>query len=229
MRRLLPLFVFLLTPPLVAEPVAPRAALTQLHDLIGSWRGTGDPLLGTREEKQKGFWQETITWEWKFKGDDVWLRADFTKGKHYTSGELRYLPATEKYQLILTTTDRKALTFTGTRAAKKLTLDRVDEEQNTHRIIFHLLHLERHLLRYEIQPAGKTRFVAQWQVGATREGVVFGTLPAGRECIVSGGTGTMAVMHKGQTYYVCCGGCRDAFNESPEKYIKEWEAKKKTP
>jgi len=28
------------------------------------------------------------------------------------------------------------------------------------------------------------------------------------------------------TYYVCCSGCRDAFNENPEKYIKEFNAKK---
>jgi YHS domain-containing protein len=32
---------------------------------------------------------------------------------------------------------------------------------------------------------------------------------------------------QGVTYYVCCSGCRDAFNEDPEKYIKEYEAKKK--
>jgi YHS domain-containing protein len=32
--------------------------------------------------------------------------------------------------------------------------------------------------------------------------------------------------HKGETYYVCCSGCRDAFNENPEKYITEFKAKK---
>jgi len=31
----------------------------------------------------------------------------------------------------------------------------------------------------------------------------------------------------GQTYYVCCGGCRDAFNENPAQIIKEYLAKKK--
>jgi YHS domain len=45
-------------------------------------------------------------------------------------------------------------------------------------------------------------------------------------CIVTGGLGTSTVMYKGQTFYVCCSGCRDAFNENPEKFIKEWEAKK---
>ena len=36
----------------------------------------------------------------------------------------------------------------------------------------------------------------------------------------------MAVTYKGETFYVCCSGCRDAFNENPEKFIKEYEAKK---
>ena len=51
----------------------------------------------------------------------------------------------------------------------------------------------------------------------------FASVDKGPECIVSGGLGTMAVSHKGKTYYVCCSGCRDAFNEEPEKYIKEYE------
>jgi len=34
-------------------------------------------------------------------------------------------------------------------------------------------------------------------------------------------------MYKGVTYYVCCGGCRDAFNENPEKILKDYQARKK--
>ncbi|MFM7112038.1 MAG: YHS domain-containing protein, partial [Planctomycetota bacterium] len=43
---------------------------------------------------------------------------------------------------------------------------------------------------------------------------------------VSGGAGTSTVSFKGETFYVCCSGCRDAFNENPEKYVKEFKAKK---
>ena len=46
-------------------------------------------------------------------------------------------------------------------------------------------------------------------------------------CIVTGGLGTTAVSYKGATYYVCCSGCREAFLEDPEKFIKEFNAKKK--
>ena len=46
------------------------------------------------------------------------------------------------------------------------------------------------------------------------------------ECVVSGGLGKIRIDFKGTTYYVCCTGCRDAFLENPEKYIKEYEARK---
>src|SRR5271165_4775779 len=62
----------------------PKEALQVFNDLIGSWHGSGEPF-GTREEKQKGFWQETIAWQWQFKGDDAWLAATFDKGKHFTA------------------------------------------------------------------------------------------------------------------------------------------------
>src|SRR5689334_16601889 len=52
----------------------PKEALQAFHDLIGGWRGTGVPQ-GTREEKERGFWQEHIRWKWQFKDKDVWLRA----------------------------------------------------------------------------------------------------------------------------------------------------------
>ena len=64
----------------------------------------------------------------------------------------------------------------------------------------------------------------EYKVNCAREGLAEGMKK--NECIVTGGLGTIAITYKGQTYYVCCTGCRDAFNENPEKFIKEWEAKK---
>src|SRR5262245_14549573 len=67
-----------------------KEALQPFNDLIGSWRGTATPA-GTKEEQQKNFWVETITWEWQFKGKDAWLTVSFEKSKHFTKGTLRYL------------------------------------------------------------------------------------------------------------------------------------------
>jgi hypothetical protein len=62
------------------ETKSAREALRPFDSLIGSWRGTGEPH-GTREEKQRGFWEEAVDWQWKFKGKDAWLAAAFDKGK----------------------------------------------------------------------------------------------------------------------------------------------------
>ena len=70
-------------------------------------------------------------------------------------------------------------------------------------------------------------FAPVFQVGATKEGVEFAGDDGKPECVVSGGLGTMPVTYKGKTYYVCCTGCRDAFKDDPEKFIKEAEAKAK--
>ena len=35
----------------------------------------------------------------------------------------------------------------------------------------------------------------------------------------------MQVSYKGETFWVCCSGCADAFKENPEKYIAEFKAK----
>ena len=66
-----------------------------------------------------------------------------------------------------------------------------------------------------------TIFQKDFKVQAGREGVSLGPKDRKNECVVSGGLGTMAVQHKGETYYVCCSGCRDLFQENPEAVLAE--------
>lgn len=213
---------------------SPKDALQPFNVLVGSWKGAGAPD-GTKEERAAGAWEEVVAWEWKFKDQDAWLAVTFTKGKHFTKGELRYTPDKDtkepRFTLVATGTDKGAQTFTGalTDKDKVLTLTRTDgpkdEEQ---RLVFSLLHHNRHLYRFETRPAATTvAFTRKYQVGATKEGVAFADVPKGPECIVSGGLGTMKVSYKGKDYFVCCSGCRDEFKDNPEKYIKEFEAKAK--
>jgi hypothetical protein len=210
-----------------AAKKSPKEGLQTFQDLIGSWRGTGAPY-GTREEKEKGFWLEKIDWQWQFKGGDVWLRADFDKGKHFRRAELRYLPERDAYQLKVTTPGKEVLTFEGKYAKPRLTLERTDPKtKQVQRLVVSLLHANRYLYRYESRPADHAAFTQVYQVGATKEGVPFASEETGPECVVSGGLGTMPVRFEDKTYYVCCSGCRDAFNDEPAKYVKEYEARKK--
>jgi hypothetical protein len=217
------------TGPVSAEEAkkTPQEALRAFQDLIGSWKCTGLPY-GSREQRDKGMWQETVAWQWQFKDRDAWLRADLDKGKHYTRFDLRYLPASNSYRLEAATKDKEKLTFEGKLDGKRLTLDRLDTKtKQLHRLVLSLLHSNRYLLRYELRQPEHTTFTQVYQLGCTKQGVAFATVDRGPECIVSGGRGTMPVTYKGKTYYVCCTGCRDAFKEEPEKYIKEFEAKQK--
>ncbi len=215
------------------KPSSPKEALQPFNVLVGSWKGSGAPE-GTMAERAAGAWTETDSWGWQFKGDDAWLAVTIEKGNHFTSGELRYTPVKEKdearYTLKLTTLSKSTATFTGTLKDKVLTLDRTDGAGEDQRLVFSFLHHNRHLVRLESRPAGSAiGYTKQWQVGATKEGVPFAEVAKGPECIVSEGVGTIKVSYKGKDYWVCCTGCRDAFKDDPEKYIKEAEAKAKKP
>ncbi|HJT78651.1 MAG TPA: YHS domain-containing protein [Gemmataceae bacterium] len=205
----------------------PRQALQAFNDLIGSWRATGEPE-GTFQDKQRGFWTESLAWAWRFKGDDAWLEVAIDRGKHFRGGELRYLPDKDRFRLDAVTADKVKQTFEGPFANGKLTLERHDDKtKETQRLVVTLLHANRFLYRYEVKAAGRPTFKRLYQVGCTKEGVPFAVAgDSGPECVVSGGRGTIPVTYKGQTYYVCCTGCRDAFKEDPEKYLKEYAERK---
>jgi len=209
----------------VPQKKAPREALRPLSDLIGEWRAVGT-LSGTPGEKEKGFWDEKMFWEWKFKGDDAWLTVVFKDGKHLSTGEMHYDPAKDRFVFSVKTPGKETLTFTGEFTKEKvLTLEREDKNE-VQRLVFTLLHSNRFLYRLDAKPEGKKIFATRYKVGATKEGVPFASGDGRPECIVSGGLGTIAVMHNGTTYHVCCSGCRDEFKANPDKYIREYEAKK---
>lgn len=204
-----------------------RKSLQAFNTLIGKWKGTGIPH-GSREEQQRGFWIEKMNWSWQFKGKDAWLQVKFAKSKNFTRGELRYLPKKQRYQFTLHTPQKKELVFQGKLNKRRLELTREDPASKEKQLLsFRFLHSNRFLYSYAVIPAGTTLTRRVYQVGATKEGVPFAAGSGQPECIVSGGLGTIQVSYKGKTYYVCCGGCRTEFLEDPEKYIKEYEQKKK--
>jgi len=91
-----------------------------------------------------------------------------------------------------------------------------------------MLNEKRTLILFEKKLATASSFNRVAEVGYTREGTRLATSDAsGPECIVTGGTGTMEVKYKGQTYYVCCTGCKQAFEDDPEGVIAEAAERRK--
>jgi hypothetical protein len=202
-----------------------RKALQPFHDLIGQWKGTGTPAGPGGRDK---FWTETLSWGWRFKGPDAWLRVSFDKSKHFIEGELRYLPDKDVYQLTLRTPDKEKgpLVYTGPLKERTLTLERQDPaSKGTERLVFRMLHSNRFVYYAAVKRPGGAFFSKVYDVGATKKGVPFAEGDGRPECIVSGGLGTMPVTYMGETYYVCCSGCRTEFNANPAKYVREYKEK----
>jgi hypothetical protein len=211
------------------EPKTTKEALQALQDFIGEWKGTGS-LDRAKPSPRDPIWKESLEWNWKFKGEDPSLMIAFKDGKNYKSGEMRYLLDKKLYQLTLTTKDDKKQVFTGPLDTEKsqLTMERVDPDtkatqqviMNTAvegaRFMFYLAHKEE----------GKSLYKKDFVVQTTRVGVTLGAEEAKNICVVSGGLGKMQVSYNGETFWVCCSGCADAFKENPTKYIAEFKAKK---
>src|SRR5437870_8233804 len=87
------------------EDGSPKAALQALNEFIGEWKGSGGPEKRRVERGES--WDETVSWSWKFKGNDAWLTMQVKNGRYLKSGELRYLPDQKKYQLTATDKDNK--------------------------------------------------------------------------------------------------------------------------
>jgi hypothetical protein len=204
-----------------------KEALQALQEFIGQWKGSGGPdkpKPGPRDP----IWSETLSWSWRFKGDDAWLTLDVKNGKFLKSGEMRFLPDKNVYELTAIDKEGKKLVFTGKIKNEVLVLERVDPETKETQQIQMNTAAEgvRFVYRFAHKKAGTTLFTKDYLVAATREGVSLGAREKKTECVVSGGLGTMPIMYKGETYYVCCSGCAEAFRENPEKYIAEFKARK---
>src|SRR5439155_4634266 len=73
------------------------------------------------------------------------------------------------------------------------------------------------------RPPGAPQFSRLMEAGLLREGEAFASGGAAANlprCILTGGAASMTVSYQGKSYPVCCTGCRDEFNDNPEKYIK---------
>jgi hypothetical protein len=202
-----------------------KEALQALNDYIGAWKGNG-----TSERDKRLIWKEGIDWSWRFqKGKDPSLVFTIEKGKYFKKGELRYLPGKKSYELTLEDANGKSRVFQGNLRKGKLVLERDDEpSKERQKLEMNLAGDKARLIyTYWVRPENRTLFDREFQVGYTRHGESFGAAAKKAECIVTGGLGTMPVTYQGVTYYVCCSGCRDAFNETPEKFIQEYNARKK--
>jgi YHS domain-containing protein len=211
---------------LAAEPPAPnveavRTALQHLNSVIGGWRGTGQPRRGSNQ----GAWRETGEFRWDFSEPSPAIEYAVTDGKLTTSVRVTFDPAAKTYVGTWQTPDNQSRQLTGTWQENQLVLA-TTEAGEQHRMTLTLLNDKRTLVLVEKRSSAEASYQRVAEIGYTREGTRL-ALPGGGqpECIVTGGAATIPVMHKGKTYYVCCTGCKQAFEDDPEGIIAEAAAR----
>lgn len=199
-----------------------QSALEEFQDLIGGWRGVGQPVRGST----KGAWQETADWAWSFTDKQPALVYAIEKGKLLTSARLTYDPEHKIYLLKAKYADESEREFNGTLQKKTLQLvSKPDAAGETHRLTITRLNEKRTLVLLERSIAAD-RYFRIAEVGYTREGTRLAVAGAdGPECVVTGGKATMPVSYMGKTYYVCCTGCKQAFDDDPAGILADYEAK----
>jgi YHS domain-containing protein len=196
---------------------ADQEALRVYGDLIGSWRGAGQPKRG----QATGAWKESASWAWKLSGDSAALEIDIETGKYLKSAVLKPGKKTEEYVLEATLADGSKRTFSGKQAKDKpLVLTSEGTGEGVRRVTLTIPNENRFLLLLESEPASKN-FARLGEVGYTRNGVAFAAGESGPVCIVTEGRGSIQVSYKGKSYYVCCSGCKDLFNKDPESILAE--------
>jgi YHS domain-containing protein len=204
----------------IPEPLVP------FEHMIGSWKGHGIPTAN----RLKG-WPETHRWAWKFaRGVPVGMSVAFEGNKTFTKADLTCDPDGKQYRLEGTDPAGKPVVFAGTyggtTSSKMLTLERqgATGDGKDRLILWPNSNLIRYLLWLEHQDPGAPQFKRAVEVGLTKEGESFAAGSSAADlpkCIITGGAATMTVSYQGKTYPLCCSGCRDEFNDNPEKYVKK--------
>jgi predicted nucleic acid-binding protein len=146
------------------------------------------------------------------------------------TGEGKYNLSKKVYEFTLIDSQDKSRVFTGNMDKDYLVLESVDPTtKDTYRWKMNLAaEGVRLIYTFDKKADGKTLFSTEYQVASSRAGESLGPkAKQERECVVSGGLGTGQVTFQGKSYWICCSGCRDAFAVNPEKYVKEFEAKRK--
>jgi hypothetical protein len=208
------------------EPGREQEQLSKLQRLVGQWRGVGQPQRGST----KGSWTESADWAWKFGDDGPALIGRIADGRFFR--ELRVTAGTEEGDYVLTAalpSDGGDIRYLGRLdESGQLVVSAAEPRDDVPaRLSLRFAAGGDRLLVLMEKQAGDGAPARVAEVGYTRQGSGFGKVANQRECIVTGGLGTIEVSHAGKTYYVCCTGCRDYFNEHPEQILTERAKKAK--
>ncbi|MBT4694004.1 MAG: hypothetical protein HOB73_11730 [Planctomycetaceae bacterium] len=194
-----------------------KKALAALQDYVGTWKGAGQVRRGSTQ----GAWIEESEWVWQFDKQSAAIVQKSAKGKFVTQLELRAAEKPGAFVAMAKTPQGAVLQFAGELddSGRLVLVNKDPQNQVVGRISIRTVAAgKRMIVMYEKRLTG-TLYARLGELGSTRKGSMFGGGATMIECIVSGGKGTIPVTYNGKTYYVCCSGCRDYFNDNAAEVV----------
>lgn len=214
-----------------------RVALKPLQILIGNWNGTSRKAV-----------LDQPNWAWDLKTDPKQpsLRIKSEKGLYVRDGRLTFLPASQEFEFTATDGDGKKRLFRGKFSQEvqdvpgddkklqrtyklELTEPSADADGEQWRLVINQQENNRYIMELD-RKRGTGQFIRVDTINTQREGTSFAVSDTDygeKTCVISQGLGTISVSYKGKSYWVCCTGCKAAFEEEPERWIAKWEAMNK--
>ena len=218
--------------------------LQPLQILLGQWRGT------TRREYENFKAVDNHEWVWDLRTDakNPALTINSDKSPYLKQGRLSWNVGDQKFTLTATDTAGTKREFVGDftdpvheivgsddklHKVFRLEFNQVDKSGQASGEMWQLSFEQQENNRYLLEVAkrrGNAAFARYDTVSTQREGTSFAlsdTDYAEKTCIISEGLGTTEIVFKGRSYWVCCSGCKAAFDEDPETWIARAAARPK--
>ena len=205
--------------------------LQKLGTLIGDWKGVAQPKRGSNA----GAWSEKAQAAWDFANSKADLVVAFEPGQQFHQAAFSLADDGGTPNLTLTPIQGESILLLRVLADDDNPFDdeswiflsaedSVPQTRCTVRIISDI----RVTLLFEEKSTEKGSYRRLSEIGMTRAGSRLASGSTGeRQCIVTGGLGTMKVSFEGKTYYVCCEGCKQAFDADPKGTIQAYRERMK--
>lgn len=217
-------------------------AMDELNVLIGDWRATP-------QRADPGDMLEEPNWVWDFETDPDHpaLLMSTNDSPYFHSIRLSYDVEAREFTMTVECSDDQVRELRGVfeeaptefqgddrriHITYKLTLNEVEpaDERDQWQIALNQQDNNRYLVELSRFRSSNERYDRFDTINNQRQGTSFAQADddyGERECIISGGLGTMQVSYEGKSYWVCCTGCQAAFNDDPEKWIARYEEKQR--
>lgn len=210
-------------------------AMMPLQVMLGTWKSTTQKEFGDFKALAEPEW----VWDFLSDEDQPAMVMMSEQSPYFRELRLTYLSDEDTYRLQLTDPDGLTRTLAGTFSSPveefqgddkklhhkyklELTETNPPTDEDPWKVVLNQQDNNRYLVELERQRG--LRFVRFDTVANQRQGTSFALNDADygeKKCIISGGLGTMQVSYQGRSYWVCCSGCKAAFEEDPATWIAE--------